>query len=188
MLENSAEISESDIYLAQKEGYETFADFENKVDSVADVTNMLKKMSQANDLQSDENVEKEDVDELIENELKKVEKYQEARFRKIERAIVSKMKFLKDNLKEKWNEKQQDMDHAALKEFRSEFEVTHRHLNFMVSEWEKRKISNMLCDYLTDLIEEKMEDYMVEYRKMDEVKRVEAALLRKKNQNLEEYK
>ena len=66
--------------------------------------------------------------------------------------------------------------------------MTHRHLNFMVSEWEKRKISNMLCDYLTDLIEEKMEDYMVEYRKMDEVKREEAALLRKKNQKLEEYK
>ena len=82
VLENSAEISESDIYLAQKEGYETFADFENKVDSVADVTNMLKKMSQANDLQSDENVEKEDVDELIENELKKGGKYQEARFKK----------------------------------------------------------------------------------------------------------
>ena len=39
-----------------------------------------------------------------------------------------------------------------------------------------------------DVIDKKFEDYMVEFKLMDEEKRIEAALLRKRNIELEEYK
>ena len=50
------------------------------------------------------------------------------------------------------------LDYQALKEVRSEFEQTHKNLRFMVSEWDKRKFSDILSDTLADAIAVKFDD------------------------------
>ena len=35
-------------------------------------------------------------------------------------------------------------------------------MNYMVAEWDKRKLSNILSDHLADLVSEKFEEYMIE--------------------------
>ena len=94
----------------------------------------------------------------------------------------------KTDLLKKWSEKKDLIDHQALKEMKNDFEATHKQMNYMVSEWDKRKLSNILSDFLADLVTEKFEEYWKEYKVMEEVKRNEAAALRMKNQKLEEYK
>ena len=98
------------------------------------------------------------------------------------------MDFHKVNLIRKWDEQKDILDHLALKEIRAEFEETHKKLRFMVSEWERRKFSDRLSDELVDIIGRKADDYIDAYRKMDEEKRTEAAVQRKKNMQMEEYK
>ena len=58
----------------------------------------------------------------------------------------------------------------------------------MVNEWDKRKLSDKLSDHLMDRIDFMWDQYMNEFRRMDEEKRKEAAVQRKKNQEMEEYK
>ena len=58
----------------------------------------------------------------------------------------------------------------------------------MVNEWDRRKISDILSDYLTDTLDHLYDDYMVEFRRMDEEKCMEAAFARKRNQEIEEYR
>lgn len=67
-------------------------------------------------------------------------------------------------------------------------ESTHKKLCYMASEWERRKLSDRLSDHLMDVIGRKHDEYMLEYRRMDELKRTEAAVQRKRNLELEEYK
>ena len=75
-----------------------------------------------------------------------------------------------------------------MKEIRYEFEGTHKKMRFMVNEWDKRKVSDILCDHLMDKIDGKWDEYMENFRKMDEEKRTDAAVIRKKNLEIEEYK
>ena len=58
----------------------------------------------------------------------------------------------------------------------------------MVSEWERHKFSDRLSDKFVDLIGAKFDEYLVEYRKMYEEQRLEAALQMKRNVEMEEYK
>ena len=102
--------------------------------------------------------------------------------------IEEKMNFHKNELLQKWKDQKDLLDYQALKEIRSEFEATHKNLRYMVSEWERRKHSEILSDHLMDVIGKNHDEYMVEYRKMDEEKRTEAAVQRKRNLALEEYK
>ena len=130
----------------------------------------------------------DDTNEQLSAELTSVGKYQEDRFFKMKRTIETKMNSQREELLAKWNGGKDDIDHQSLKEIRNEFESTHRQLNYMVSEWDKRRLSNFLSDYLADLISDKYEEYITDYKKMDEIKRNEAAMLRKKSVQLEEYK
>ena len=107
----------------------------------------------------------------LDEELSSIGKYQEDRFKKMRRTIENKMNTQREELIYKWNQGKDDIDYQSLKEIRNEFEATHRQLNYMVSEWDKRRLSNFLSDYLTDLISDKYEEYMTEYKKMDEIKR-----------------
>ena len=58
----------------------------------------------------------------------------------------------------------------------------------MVNEWDRRRLSDILSDDLMDTIDNQFDEYMVEFRRMDEEKRMEAALLRKRNLEVEEYR
>ena len=58
----------------------------------------------------------------------------------------------------------------------------------MVNEWERRKISDGLADYMIDIVDRCFDEYIVEFRAMDEEKRLEAALLRKRNLEIDEYR
>ena len=127
-------------------------------------------------------------DEAVKRELHAIGSYQADRFLKMKKEIKEKMKFYKDDLLLKWRQQKEILDYQALKEIRSEFEATHKKLRFMVNEWDRRKYSDLLSDFLVDLLDDLFDDYMVEFRRMDEEKRTEAAVLRKKNVELEDYK
>ena len=58
----------------------------------------------------------------------------------------------------------------------------------MVNEWDRRKISDVLADYMIDIVDKYFDEYIVEFRAMDEEKRLEAALLRKRNLEIDEYR
>ena len=180
VLGGDTEISESDVQSAEKAVNDVLAEIENceqlnesviggLVDTIATLTE-----------ENNSNIG-DSADGQFERELEAIGTYQKERFRRMEKIIISKMTSHKDDLKKKWNEKKDSLDHQALKEFRNEFESTHKQLNFMVSEWDRRKLSDILSDYLMDLIGSKFEEYMTEYKVMDEEKRLEAAAQRIKN-------
>ena len=108
----------------------------------------------------DEDSEADDEEGQFDRELTHIGKYKADRFRKIEKAIKDKMTAHKDDLKKKWEEKRDILDHKALKEMRNDFESTHKQMNFMVSEWDKSRLSNILNDYVADLVAEKFEEYV----------------------------
>ena len=101
--------------------------------------------------------------------------------------IENKMSSHKQDLLQKWKDQKDIFDYQSLKEFRTEFESSHKYLRNMVNEWDRRRISDKLYDYLMDVIDQQFDNYMKEFKEMDDAKRTEAALLRKRNAELEEY-
>ena len=145
--------------------------------------------SLAENLSSMATVSEPDVEvSAIEREKIAIGQYQCDRYNNMLKAIEKKMDFHKADLLAKWSSQKELLDYQALKEFRSEFETTHKKLSYMVSEWERRKFSDRLSDHLMDIIGRKYDEYMAEYRRMDELKRTEAAVQRKRHLELEEYK
>ena len=178
------EVSLSEVQTAQKEASDTLAeleaiDQENEA-AISGLINNITHLVVDDDATSDK--------EQFDRELEAIGKYQRDRFRRMEKTIKEKMSAHRIDLVKKWNEKKEYLDHQALKELKNDFEATHKQMNYMVSEWDKRKLSNILSDFLADLITDKFEEYWNEYKVMEEVKRNEAAALRMKNQKLEEYK
>ena len=45
----------------------------------------------------------------------------------------------------------------------------------MVNEWDRRRLNDVLCDFLVNVIDQKYDEYMEEFRFMAELKRTEAA-------------
>ena len=130
----------------------------------------------------------DDEIDQIERELASISAHQAERVRKMKKEIKEKMKFHKEDLLKKWKDQKNVLDYQALKEFRSDMESTHRSLRHMVNEWDRRRLSDILSDDLMDTIDNRFDEYMVEFRRMDEEKRMEAALLRKRNLEVEEYR
>ena len=167
------------------------------IDEVNDCEKKAGKMMDALMAEISENGDKEDtesnddeekMDEAVKNELKGIDKYKSDRVKKMKREIERKMSYHKDDLLQKWKSQKEMLDYQALKEFRNDFEMTHRSLRNMVNEFDRRKISDVLTDYLMDIIDNHFDGYMVEFRRMDEEKRMEAALIRKRNLEIEEYR
>ena len=125
---------------------------------------------------------------IIEQELAAIDDHQAQRVNKMKKEIETKMEFHKKDLTEKWKTQKEVLDYQALKEFRTDMESTHRSLRHMVNEWDRRRLSDILSDYLMDVIDKHFDEYMVEFRKMDEEKRMEAASIRKRNLEIEEYR
>ena len=192
VLEQSNEIPESEVNEAQKEASDVIAEVEQTEEQTAITMSQLATSLSALAtpvINVDEETSENSLeDNQFKRELNAIGKYQEERFHKMKKEIIEKMEFHKVNLLRKWDEKRDILDYQALREIRSEFELAHKNLRFMVSEWERRKFSDMLADHLADTVAEKFDEYMIEYRRMDEEKRTEAAVQRKKSLLLEEYK
>ena len=144
-------------------------------------------------LGTDENVEKEsdeinDANDKVETEMRRINPYYADRVHKMVKEIEEKMKYHKIDLLAKWRNQKDLIDYQALKEFRNEFEATHKKMRYMVNEWERRKISDVLADYMIDIVDRCFDEYIVEFRAMDEEKRLETALFRKRNLEIDEYR
>ena len=194
------EVSEENVTEAQKKATESIDEIvaieEQTEEEIRQVTQSLSSLAPVINVTSggtsDENrfqsIDDDNDEEQMKRELESIGKYQSERYDKMKKVIIEKMEFHKQNLLTKWEEQKDILDYLALKEIRSEFEADHKKLRFMVSEWERRKFSDRLSDHLTDTIDLKFEEYITEYRRMDEEKRTEAAVQRKRNLEMEEYK
>ena len=91
----------------------------------------------------------------VEEELARVGTYQAER--------VRKMTFHKTDLLKMGEEQKKFLDYQGLKEFRSEFEASHKYLRNKVNEWDRRRISDKLYDVLMDTIDSKFDDFMKEF-------------------------
>ena len=187
-------IKESDIIKAKKEALETVEEIkvaEEKAAAEVDrLTSALSKLASEPSTKEKkaEPVENADMSNEAKQELGRIGSYQADRFQKMRKEIQEKMQFHKQELLEKWRDQKEILDYQALKEIRAEFEGTHKSLRHMANEWERRKISDLLSDHLMDTIDDNFDEYITEFRRMDEEKRTEAAILRKQNLKLEEYK
>ena len=92
----------------------------------------------------------------IERELQALGKYQSDRFQHMMKEIMKRMSFHKSNLLVKWQEQHDILNYQALKEIRAEFEMTHKKCRHMVSEWDRRKLSDLLSDHLMDTMTKSM--------------------------------
>lgn len=186
------EVSENDITDAKKEAQETVEEIEGvEKQVVLEKKALLSKFTSLDptfDVPEDDTNDKETEEQVIEKELGYLDTYQATRVRKMKKEIEDKMDFHKEDLMTKWKEQKDFLDYQALKEIRYEFESTHKKMRFMVNEWDKRKLSDKLSDHLMDKIDFMWDQYMNEFRRMDEEKSKEAAVQRKKNQEMEEYK
>ena len=182
------EVSESEIADAKKEALEAVEEVDNMEKQAEEemlvLTANLSSLATAQDLTTEEVTE----DEEIARELRNIDPYHATRFKKMKSEIESKMDFHKEDLKKKWQDQKDILDYQALKEIRNEFESTHKKMRFMVNEWDKRKLSDRLADHLMDQIDIKFDEYINEFRRMDEEKRTDAAVLRKRNLEMEDYK
>ena len=186
------EVSENDLTDAKKEAQETVEEIEGVEKQVElEMKALLSKFTSLDptfDVPEDDTNYKETEEQVIEKELGYLDTYQATRVRKMKKEIEDKMDFHKEDLMTKWKEQKDFLEYQALKEIRYEFESTHKKMRFMVNEWDKRKLSDKLSDHLMDKIDFMWDQYMNEFRRMDEEKRKEAAVQRKKNQEMEEYK
>ena len=152
------------------------------------IVSNLANMVATGDVTHDTIDEESEEEKQLERELKSIGKYQADRYKMMMKEIEQKMVYHRLNLLSKWKDLKEILDYQALKEIRSEFEATHKLMRYMVSDWERRKFSDILSDKLMDTIGVKCDEYLVEYRRMEEEKRLEAALQRKRNIEMEEYK
>ena len=185
------QIPESEISTAKNEAVEAvkeMEEIEKEVEAeMKSLTANLSSLAPTLDLSSDSKVDPSE-EEKVQYELQHLDQYNTVRFERMKKDIKRKMNFHREDLKTKWNAQKDILDYQALKEIRYEFEGTHKKMRFMVNEWDKRKVSDILCDHLMDKIDGKWDEYMENFRKMDEEKRTDAAVIRKKNLEIEEYK
>ena len=175
-------VAESEVNDAKKEASEVIKEAEDDAKKLEqDVAGIMGSLPSASTL---DDKESSDVDD----ELARIGEYQAKRVKKMKNLINEKMSDHKDELVTRWNTQKELLDYQSLKEIRSEFESTHKKMRHMVNKWDKRRMSDVLTDHLVDSIDHEYDEYMKHFKVMEETKRTEAAVLRKRNAELEEYK
>ena len=180
-------VEEKTIQDAQIEAKKVMEEAENDTKSeeeISTIASKLEGMFVGEEKDGTETSEKE----IVQEELDRVGEYQADRVKKMAKLIEKKMSLHKQDLLKKWEDQKDLLDYQSLKEFRTEFESSHKYLRNMVNEWDRRRISDKLYDYLMDIIDQQFDNYMKEFKEMDDAKRTEAALIRKRNIELDEYK
>ena len=135
------------------------------------------------DLSTDEVTE-----DSIEHELNCLDRHIQARFRRIKKELEFKMKEQSDKLDKIWKEERDTIDNIGLKEIKFEFDQIDTSLKYLISDWDRRKHSELLSDYLIDRHHNLWNDYNTKFMGMANIKRVEANAERKKEKELKDYK
>ena len=135
----------------------------------------------------DENKALSDSHDVIKRELSVLAYDQAEKYDKILKEIKKKMKNYKDDLLNKCEEQRDTFDQKALKEHRLEFESTHKSFRYLVwyGIWERLKYSDPLSDHLMDTIYSCFDDYMKEYRNIDEETRVKQTSVKQKEEEVD---
>ena len=124
----------------------------------------------------------------VESELRYLSSYKQERYRKLEKMLKKHMQDHTDKLEKAWKDEKENLDYTGLKEIRFEFDQADRQVRNSINEWERRKYSDVLADHLTDMHDQLFQVYYEKYTKMADIKRQEAAVYRKKERELQEYK
>ena len=127
-------------------------------------------------------------DDNVKTEINSLSSHVKSRFKRIENELELKMKEQYDILQKAWNEEKETLDYQALKDLRFEFDQIDKKLRNLIYEWDRRKHSEILTDYLEDRHNTLYYKYFDKYTEMANEKRKEAALRRKKEQEMLDYK
>ena len=91
-------------------------------------------------------------------------------------------------LEKVWKDEKNNIDLVGLKEVKFEFDQVDKKIKHMINEWDKRKYSDLLSDYLLDLHDKLFDDYFNKYTEMADIKRAEAIDERQREKELTIYK
>ena len=117
-----------------------------------------------------------------------LDSYVKERFLKIEREVLRKMKEYISKLEKVWSEQKDSIEYIGLKEIKHEFDQGFIKLKHLINEWDKRKYSDVLTDYLIDTLDNMWDEYDAKYQKMADIKRTEDVQKRLKEKELQNYK
>ena len=127
-------------------------------------------------------------DSAIDNELAGLIKHVLSKFKRIQNELNTNMKKHIDILQTAWNEEKETLDYQGLKELRYEFDQMDKKMYNYINDWDRKKYSDILTDYLEDRHNCLYNEYLEVYTKMANEKRKESALRRKKEQEMLDYK
>ena len=94
---------------------------------------------------------KDSEDDVLQQELSFLEDHVKKRFEKIKLEITKKMNDQIIKLERVWKEEGSTIDLIGLKEVKYEFDQIDKTLIHLMNDWQRRKHSEFLSDYLYDL-------------------------------------
>ena len=151
----------------------------------SDVENSLNNMNINCDAEKDEGLV---WDDELKEELDNLNKHVKAKFLRIQSEIEKKMKDKMKILDTAWSDEKESLDYQALKDIRYEFDLSEKKLRSLIGDWDRRKHSELLTDYLEACLNKQYDHYIEKYSNVANEKRKEAAIRRKKEQEILEYK
>ena len=156
-----------------------------KISDVKNITNIL---SEVKEVKVDEAVDKNSEEDCLQNELSFLEDHVKKRFEKIKSEITKKMTDQLNKLDRIWKEEGSTIDLIGLKEVKYEFDQIDKTLKHLIGDWERRKHSDYLTDFLYDLHHKYWNEYNDGFTVKADQKRIEANNQRIKEKQLLEYK
>ena len=150
-----------------------------------DVANTVNNLNIHSDV---EKVESLVWDDDLTKEFDGLNKHVGAKFQRILSEINKKMTDQLKILNTAWADEKESLDYQALKDIRYEFDLSEKKLRSLIGDWDKRKHSELLTDYLEACLNNHYDEYINIYSVMANEKRKEAAIRRKKEQQILEYK
>ena len=124
----------------------------------------------------------------IEEELHNLKPYVQERFRKVKTQILKQMNDQISKLESIWKNEKDNIDLTGLKEIKFEFDQVDRNIKQTINDWDKRRHSDILSDYLLDLHDKLYYEYFVTYTAKADLKRSEAVIERQREKELLLYK
>ena len=164
------------------------ADDLKKTTAVEDLASLLSEAVKDGSSNVEDTSSGELAEEAIEHEISCLEKHVQNRFKRIRKELESKMREQSDKLERIWNTERDTIDNIGLKEIKFEFDQIDTSLKYLISDWDRRKHSELLSDFLTDLHHKLWNEYNTKFMTKANIKRIEANADRVKEKELKDYK
>ena len=145
-------------------------------------------MNNESEVNLDASANDEDTVANLEVEVSLLSTPKRERYKKVEKILKKHMQDQTKKLETIWKEEQDSLDYAALKDLRFEFDEADEQIRNILDDFDRRKYSDVLSDHLLDMHDQLFQVYCEKYSKMADIKRNEAAIQRKKEKELFEYK